>query len=110
MEYIYYDDSPKLINTTKSVVRLGLIQWQMRSLTNLDALDQAEFLLTPFLVTEVILHYFLNFTAPLMADFNHLSEAEAIRELAKHTEAVKLKFQELLFLTTSISSQEACLL
>jgi hypothetical protein len=29
-----------------------------------------------------------------MADFNHLSEAEAIRELAKHTEAVKLKFQE----------------
>jgi predicted amidohydrolase len=31
------------------------------------------------------------FTAPLMAD---LSEAEAIRELAQHTEAVKLKFQE----------------
>jgi predicted amidohydrolase len=29
-----------------------------------------------------------------MADFNHLSEAEAIRELAQHTEAVKLKFQE----------------
>jgi hypothetical protein len=28
-----------------------------------------------------------------MADFNHLSEAEAIRELAQHT-AVKLKFQE----------------
>jgi hypothetical protein len=32
-----------------------------------------------------------------MADFNHLSEAEAIRELAQHTEAVKLKFQDLLF-------------
>jgi hypothetical protein len=28
-----------------------------------------------------------------MADF-HLSEAEAIRELAQHTEAVKLKFQD----------------
>jgi hypothetical protein len=39
-----------------------------------------------------------------MADFNHLSEAEAIRELAQHTEAVKLKFQGLLFLTISISS------
>jgi hypothetical protein len=89
---------------------LGLIQWQMRSLTNLDALlTKPNFLSTPFLATEVILHYFLNFTAPLMADFNHLSEAEAIRELAKHTEAVKLKFKELLFLTTSISSQEACL-
>jgi hypothetical protein len=33
------------------------------------------------------------FTAPLMADFNHLSEAEAIRGTT-HTEAVKLKFQE----------------
>jgi predicted amidohydrolase len=42
-----------------------------------------------------------------MADFNHLSEAEAIRELAQHTEAVKLKFQNLLFLTISISSQHA---
>ena len=29
-----------------------------------------------------------------MADYNHLSEAEAIRELARHTEAVRLKFQE----------------
>jgi hypothetical protein len=45
-----------------------------------------------------------------MADFNHLSEAEAIRELAQHTEAVKLKFQEFAISTTSISSQEACLL
>jgi hypothetical protein len=33
-----------------------------------------------------------------MADFNHLSEAEAIRELAQHTEAVKLKFQVCYFL------------
>jgi hypothetical protein len=42
----------KLINTTKSVVRLGLIQWH--SLGNLDALfEQAEFLSMLFLVTEV---------------------------------------------------------
>jgi hypothetical protein len=32
-----------------------------------------------------------------MADYNHLSEEEAIRELARHTEAVKLRFQNLLF-------------
>jgi hypothetical protein len=37
-----------------------------------------------------------------MADYNHLSEAEAIRELARHTEAVKLRFQNLPFRTTSI--------
>jgi hypothetical protein len=50
------------------------------------------------------------FTAPLMADYNHLSEAEAIRELARHTEAVKLRFQNLPFRTISILSLEACLL
>lgn len=93
---VYYDDSPKLINTQKSVVRLGLIQWQMRSLNNLEALfEQAEFFIdtvsgygSDFAVFPEL------FTAPLMADFNHLSEAEAIKELAKHTDSVKLKFQE----------------
>jgi predicted amidohydrolase len=44
-----------------------------------------------------------------MADFNHLSEAEAIRELAQHTEA-KIEISGVCFLTISISSQAACLL
>ena len=35
---VYYEDNPRLINTEKSIVRLGLIQWQMRSLGNLEAL------------------------------------------------------------------------
>ena len=93
---IYYEDSPKLINVKKSVVRLGLIQWQMRSLSNLNALfDQAEFFIDTVSGYESDFALFPEFfTAPLMADFNHLSEPEAIRELAKHTEAVKLKFQE----------------
>jgi hypothetical protein len=40
---IYYDESPKLINLAK-VFRLGLVQWQMRQLNNLDALfEQCEF-------------------------------------------------------------------
>jgi hypothetical protein len=69
----------------------------MRSLTNLDALlTKPNFSLILFQVMVVTLLYSQIFTAPLMADFNHLSEAEAIRELAQHTEAVKLKFQDLL--------------
>ena len=93
---IYYDDSPKLINTEKSVVRLGLIQWQMRSLGNLEALfEQAQFFIDAVSGYGSDFALFPEFfTAPLMADFNHLSEAEAIRELARHTEAVRLKFQE----------------
>ena len=93
---IYYDDSPKLINAEKSVVRLGLIQWQMRSLGNLEALfEQAEFFIDAVSGYGSDFALFPEFfTAPLMADYNHLSEAEAIRELARHTEAVRLKFQE----------------
>ena len=93
---VYYDDSPKLINTQKSVVRLGLIQWQMRSLSNLEALfEQAEFFIDTVSGYGCDFALFPElFTAPLMADYNHLSEAEAIKELAKHTEDVRLKFQE----------------
>ena len=93
---IYYDDSPKLINTEKSVVRLGLIQWQMRSLASLDALfEQAEFFIDTVSGYSCDFALFPEFfTAPLMADYNHLSEAEAIRKLAIHTEDVRLKFQE----------------
>ncbi|MDO8897660.1 MAG: carbon-nitrogen hydrolase family protein, partial [Bacteroidales bacterium] len=35
------------------------------------------------------------FSAPLMAENNHLSEPEAIRELAKHTSSIIYKFSEL---------------
>jgi hypothetical protein len=65
-------------------------------LTNLEALlTKPNFSLILFQVMVVTSALFPEFfTAPLMADFNHLSEAEAIRELAQHTEAVKLKFQE----------------
>lgn len=34
------------------------------------------------------------FNAPLMADYNHLSEADAIRELSKYTESIVRKFSE----------------
>ena len=93
---IYYDENPNLINTKKSVIRLGLIQWQMRPLNNLEQLfEQAEFFI------DVVSGYGSDFalfpelfTAPLMADYNHLSEADAIRELAKHTEPIRKRFQE----------------
>ncbi|MGL5111962.1 MAG: GNAT family N-acetyltransferase, partial [Flavobacterium sp.] len=93
---IYYDESPKLINTGKSIIRLGLIQWQMRSLANLDALfEQSEFFI------DVVSGYGCDFalfpelfTAPLMADYNHLTEAAAIRELAKYSDPIRKRFQE----------------
>jgi predicted amidohydrolase/GNAT superfamily N-acetyltransferase len=93
---IYYDKSPKLINTRKSVVRIGLVQWQMRPLANLEALfEQSEFFI------DVVSGYGSDFAlfpelfiAPLMADFNHLSEADAIREIANYSEPIRKRFQE----------------
>lgn len=93
---IYYEPSPKLINSKKSVVRIGLIQWQMRSLPNLDALfEQAEFFIDAVSGYESDFALFPElFTAPLMADYNHLNEADAIRELAKFADPIRKKFQE----------------
>ncbi|VXB78698.1 Hydrolase YhcX [Flavobacterium sp. 9AF] len=93
---IYYEDKKKLINVNKSIVRLGLIQWQMRPLNNLEALfEQAEFFIDAVSGYESDFALFPElFTAPLMADYNHLSEADAIKELAKYTDAIHKKFQE----------------
>ncbi|MEZ0007315.1 putative amidohydrolase/ribosomal protein S18 acetylase RimI-like enzyme [Flavobacterium sp. 28YEA47A] len=93
---IYYEKSPKLINVKKSVIRLGLVQWQMRPLANLEALfEQSEFFI------DVVSGYSSDFVlfpelfiAPLMADFNHLSEADAIREISHFCEPIRKKFQE----------------
>ncbi|TVR37704.1 MAG: GNAT family N-acetyltransferase [Cryomorphaceae bacterium] len=93
---IYYTRSPKLINAPKSIVRLGLVQWQMRPFDNLDQLnEQIEFFIDTVsgYKCDFILFPEL-FNAPLMADYNHLGEAEAIRELAKYTRPLKEKFSE----------------
>lgn len=93
---IYYDKSPRLINIRKTVIRIGLVQWQMRPLANLEALfEQSEFFI------DVVSGYGSDFAlfpelfiAPLMADYNHLSEADAIREIANYSEPIRKKFLE----------------
>lgn len=80
----------------KVQVRLGLVQWMMRPIPNLEGLFEqmaffvdavsdykADFVLFPEL-----------FNAPLMADYNHLPEADAIRKLAEFTEPIRDKCKE----------------
>lgn len=93
---IYYTHSERVINTKKSVIRLGLVQWQMRPLKNIQMLfEQMEYFV------DAVSDYSCNFAlfpeffnAPLMVEFNHLGAAEAIRKLAGYTEEIKSKFQE----------------
>lgn len=94
---IYYEKKNKKANTVKKVVRLGLIQWQMRSYKNLDDLmQQAEYFVDAVSGYRSDFALFPEFfNAPLMAENNHMSESEAIRELAKHTPKIVQKFAEL---------------
>jgi predicted amidohydrolase len=91
---VLYSKPSKLINQKKSITRIGLVQWQMRSFHTFEALcEQIEF----FVDTVAGYHsdFILfpeMFMAPLMADFNHQTEAEAIRSLAGFTIPLRDKF------------------
>jgi len=91
---IYYEKPVKKAETKKRIVRLGLIQWQMRPYKDLDSLlQQAEYFIDAVSGYRSDFALFPEFfNAPLMAKDNHLSEAEAIRELAKYTADIVQEF------------------
>ncbi len=94
---IYHEPLLRSINEVKTKARLGLVQWQMRPFKDFQALcEQIEFFVdaasdykSDFILFPEFFH------APLMAEYNKLTEAEAIRGLAKYTEPLKNKFTEL---------------
>lgn len=94
---VYYEKNTSIVETSKSVIRLGLIQWQMRLYRNFDDLmQQVEFFVDAVSAYRADFALFPEFfNAPLMSDYNHLSEADAIRKLAGYTEEIKNKFAEL---------------
>lgn len=94
---IYYEKHTKKASTKKKIVRLGLIQWQMRLYKDLtELMQQAEYFIDAVSAYRSDFALFPEFfNAPLMADNNHLKESEAIRELAKHTPEIVQKFSEL---------------
>ncbi len=94
---IYYEKPTKKPGTVKKVVRLGLVQWQMRPYKNLEeVMQQAEFFIDAVSGYRCDFALFPEFfNAPLMAENNHLSEPEAIRELAAHTQQIVTHFSEL---------------
>jgi len=91
---IYYEKPAKKAASKKKVVRLGLIQWQMRPYKTIDNLmQQAEFFIDAVASYRADFALFPEFfNAPLMASDNHLGEAAAIRGLAKYTDEIVEKF------------------
>lgn len=94
---IYYEKPQTKASVSKKIVRLGLIQWQMRAYKNTEELmQQVEFFVDAVSGYRSDFALFPEFfNAPLMAENNHLKESEAIRELAKYTELLVKKFAEL---------------
>lgn len=93
---IYYTKPTKSPSSVKTIVRLGLIQWQMRPYDGLEQLmQQVEYFIdtvSGYRCDFAVFPEFFN--APLMAEFNHLKESDAIRELAKFTEVIKNRMSE----------------
>jgi predicted amidohydrolase/GNAT superfamily N-acetyltransferase len=94
---VYYEKKTRKAVNNKKIVRLGLIQWQMRLYKDLEELmQQAEYFVDSVSAYRSDFALFPEFfNAPLMADNNHLPESEAIRELAKHTADIVQRFSEL---------------
>lgn len=94
---IYYQKPNTKATTKKTVVRLGLVQWQMRPYKDIkELMQQVEYFvdtLSGYRSDFALFPEFFN--APLMAKYNHLSEPEAIRKLAEYTDEIVTKFSEL---------------
>jgi len=94
---VYYEADRKNLFNVKTYVRVGLIQWQMRLYKDIDEMfSQLEYFIdsvsaykSDFAVLPEL------FNGPLLARFNHLSEADAMRELAKFTPEIRDRFREL---------------
>ena len=91
---IYYEDSNKLIGKKKSVVRVGVVQWQMRVVKSFEELkSQVEFFvdtIASYKADFVVFPEF--FYAPLLTQFNKMSGSEAVRALAEYTEQMRDEF------------------
>ncbi len=88
---VLYEKQTKHPQQKKSSVRVGLVQWQMRSFKTFEMLcEQIEFFIDSVAgyKSDFILFPEL-FNAPLMAEFNHQSQAEAIRSLTQYTEPLR---------------------
>lgn len=94
---IYFEKPSQSATVNKKIIRLGLIQWQMRPYKNLDeVMQQAEFFIDAVSGYRSDFALFPEFfNAPLMSDYNHLSESEAIRKLAGYTSEIVNRFREL---------------
>ena len=94
---IYYTNPSIRARYVKKIVRLGLVQWQMRPYKDLKSLmQQVEFFVDALSAYNADFALFPEFfNAPLMAEYNHLREPDAIRQMARYTQTLVQEFSKL---------------
>ena len=87
---VYHNSEKSVIKRKKDIVRIGLVQWQMRPYKELeDFLTQVEYFVDAVSDYESDFILFPElFNAPLMGKFNDMESQHAIKELAKFTEPI----------------------
>ena len=88
---IYYERPESGAQRPKTVVRLGLVQWQMRPYKSIDELyEQMEFFVDAVSGYRCDFALFPEFfNAPLMSEYNDLAESDAAGEVRLRSLQVK---------------------
>ncbi|WMN58516.1 bifunctional GNAT family N-acetyltransferase/carbon-nitrogen hydrolase family protein [Pseudoalteromonas xiamenensis] len=85
---ILFENTQTVIDSRKSIVRVGAVQWQMRSVNSVaDMIQQVEYFVdtvSDYQSDFILFPEFFN--APLMGLTEHRNQTEAIRYLAEYTE------------------------
>lgn len=94
---VYYSAPSRKSYTPSSYVRLGLIQWQMRAYPDMDDLfQQVEYFVDSVSAYKSDFAVFPElFNGALLAQFNDMTEADAMRALARYTPQIREKFLRL---------------
>lgn len=94
---VYYEKKAHNHFGPKSYVRIGLVQWQMRPYKNIDELfTQVEYFVDSVSAYKSDFALFPElFNGPLLAEFNDMPEADAMRALAEYTPQIRDKFADL---------------
>lgn len=88
---IHYQEKAPLVGRRKTTVRVGAVQWQMRTMHTVDDLmGQVEFFIDALAGYKADFALFPEFfNAPLLSQFNQDHPAEAIRHLARFSEEIR---------------------
>lgn len=95
--FFYEEDIHSVHDIEKTLIRIGVVQWQMRAMRDLDDLmDQAEFFVSSLSNYKADFALFPEFfNAPLMGLQEGQNSVEAIRFLASFSEEIKNRFSQM---------------